>query len=223
MGIFQSSPLRIEVVDLEEGIYKLTYHRDMFDVFTYIGGLKGQIPHGKGHISHIRRFTESYQCNVEFHYGVIQGTVKIDYSNGSTYQGEACLSDYEILRHGKGVYTQASGNQQDGTFSNNKFTGFGSCLYNEHLYEGEFAHGLEHGIGVNTDLSLTPQINYEFDIYVNGQPMGLTEPLDEETYQSMFSKPMNPEILARWKEYADAKKEQNEKFAGINDFISSHE
>jgi hypothetical protein len=95
--------------------------------------------HGDG--TYVDSFGTRYEG--EFRDGHLTGTARIQYQDGSHYEG----GTRAWLMHGEGVYT--TGEQQyRGTFVEEEFTGMGEHLFaGELVYRGEFRNWQYHGKG----------------------------------------------------------------------------
>ena len=85
----------------------------------------------------------------------LKGVVRIDYSDGSTYQGQAeeCLIELTKTNcmSGVGVYDFKAGSKYFGSFKSNKPNGNGLFIHLDgQTYEGNFKDGAINGKGIMT-------------------------------------------------------------------------
>jgi len=75
-----------------------------------------------------------------------------EFPDGSTYVGDFKTNESGVIcRHGRGVYTEASGEVYDGQWANDKMEGQGKMtMPNGCVYEGAFANNAYNGKGKYT-------------------------------------------------------------------------
>ncbi len=108
----------------------------------------------------------------------VSGIVKLNFMDGSTYQGqvEECLTKPNCM-HGTGVYVK-SDSKYFGEFKNNKPNGEGFFLYEDgQSYEGFFKDGELHGKGV---MIYSDGQSYEGDYKNNKRCYLYTSDADDE-------------------------------------------